>query len=298
MKDGDKKILLKLHISILLAGLTGVFGKLISLNEGILVWYRLMLTTLLLFLYLVIIKKFPRISFSDFKRIGLLGALLSLHWVFFFGSIKASNVSVGVVCFSTIGIFTAIFEPLLLKRKFQPRELLYSLVTLSGVVLIFSFDTHYRFGIVLGVIGAALASLFTIATKRISHDYAPRAILFYEMLAGFIVLSLLVPFYMPKSGVGSLIPNIQDWVMLLIFVVFCTIVLQLFQIEVLKKLSAFTVNLNFNLEPVYSILIAMFFLGEAKELTITFYIGVSLIIISILLQTFASSKSPQIEVDK
>lgn len=154
-----KQVIIKLHISILLAGATGLFGKLITLNEGLLVWYRMLLASGLFFLFLVVSKRFRRISVHDFIRIAGVGFLIALHWVFFYGSIKASNVSVGVVSFSTVGFFTALFEPLILKRKIRLREFIYSFISLLGVCLIFSLDVRYRLGIGLGVISGALASL-------------------------------------------------------------------------------------------------------------------------------------------
>ena len=133
---------LKLHLSVVLAGFTGVFGKLITLNEGLLVWYRLLLTSLMLFVFLRFSggpeKSAPRHALAA----GATGLLLALHWVCFYGSIKASNVSVGVVCFSTVGFFTALFEPLLCRRRVSAREMLFSLITIAGVGLIFHFDVR------------------------------------------------------------------------------------------------------------------------------------------------------------
>ena len=298
MTSGNKdtqKTYFKLHISILLAGLTGIFGKLITLNEGLLVWYRLFFTTIFLAIFLIAIKKLPRVSFHAFKRIAFVGGLLGIHWIFFYGSIKVSNVSIGVVCFSLIGFFTAIFEPLILRSRFSFKELTFSLITLVGVALIFSFDLRYRTGIILGVISSAMASLFTITTKKVGKDYPPRTILLYEMIGGFILLSLILPFYLKVFPVETILPNSRDLIYLALFCIFCTIVLQLLQIQVLKKLSAFTVNLSYNLEPVYSIIIAMLFLGEAKELNYAFYAGVSLIILSVLLQMRSSIKEGKLE---
>lgn len=285
------KTFFKLHLSILLAGFTGIFGKLITLNEGMLVWYRTLLASVLYMLFLIAIKKLPRVSGRDFFRIAKVGAVLSLHWIFFYGSIKASNVSIGVVCFSLVGLFTAVLEPIMLHRQFSARELIYSLITLLGVMLIFSFDTRYQFGITLGIISAAFASLFTIMTKKINADYPPRTILLYEMIGGFLMISLLLPIYLHFNPTDSILPTKLDIVWLLLFVILCTIGLQLLQIQVLRKVSAFTVNLSYNLEPVYSIILAMAFFGEAKELNFSFYIGVSLVILSVLLQTFDSIRN-------
>jgi drug/metabolite transporter (DMT)-like permease len=213
------------------------------------------------------------------------GALLALHWVFFFGSIKASNVSIGVVCFSLTGLFTALLEPLLNRRRLSGKEVLLSVIPLAGILLIFHFDVRYRTGILLGIASALLAALFTITNKQVGKDRSSATMLFYEMIGGFLCLSLLMPLYLHYFPVRTIIPGLQDFAWLLVFAVFCTVLLYLLQIEVLKSVSAFTLNLSYNLEPVYSIVIAMLFLGEAKELNFSFYIGLGLIVLSVLLQT-------------
>ena len=142
----------KLHLSVLLAGFTGVFGKLITLNEGLLVWYRLLLTSLMLFVFLRFSGRQQKTALRDAGAAGGTGLLLALHWVCFYGSIKASNVSVGVVCFSTVGFFTALFEPLFNRRRISAREMLFSLITIAGVGLIFHFDARYRLGIAVVVL--------------------------------------------------------------------------------------------------------------------------------------------------
>jgi drug/metabolite transporter (DMT)-like permease len=284
-----KQAFLKLHLSILLAGFTGIFGKLITLNEGLLVWYRMMLAAVVMGVVIRRNLSTPSSggwgSWSGWRLFGV-GSLLALHWVFFFGSIKASNVSVGVVCFSLTGFFTALLEPLLNHRRVSFTELAFSLITLAGIGLIFHFDVQYRTGIVLGIVSALLAALFTITNKRVAGRCATSVMLFYEMLGGFLLLTLLMPLYLHFFPVETMLPTAQDVAYLLIFVVFCTVLLDLLQIDVLKHISAFTVNLSYNLEPLYSILIAMLFLGEAKELTPSFYIGLTLILLSVLLQTW------------
>ncbi|MDR1624108.1 MAG: DMT family transporter [Tannerellaceae bacterium] len=277
-----KQAFIKLHLSILLAGFTGILGKIITLNEGLLVWYRMMLAAVVMGGVLLLRRpRYPR----PYRLFGV-GSLLALHWVFFFGSIKASNVSVGVVCFSLTGFFTALLEPLLNHRRASFKEVAFSLITLAGIGLIFHFDVRYRTGIVLGVVSALLAALFTITNKQAGGKCASSVMLFYEMLGGFLLLTLLMPLYLYFFPVETILPDTQDVAWLLIFVVFCTVLLYLLQIDVLKQISAFTVNLSYNLEPVYSILIAMLFLGEAKELSFFFYTGLGLILLSVLLQTW------------
>lgn len=280
-----KKTFIKLHISILLAGFTGLFGKIISLNEGLLVWYRMLFASVFLFILLWGSKKLQRMPLGEVVRMGAVGLLLALHWVFFYGSIKASNVSVGVVCFSLVGFFTAVLEPPLVRRRFNVRELLFSLLTVVGILLIFQFDTRYRTGILLGVISSALSALFSIANKQMGAKRTSSVMLTYEMVGGFLGLTCLLPFYLAFFPVQTILPSANDLLYLLLLSSVCTIGIYLLQIQILKNISAFTVNLSYNLEPIYSIILAMLFFGEAKELTPAFYIGLSLILLSVYLQT-------------
>jgi len=282
---------LKLHISILLAGFTGLFGKLISLNEGLLVCYRMLFSAAILLPILWFGKKLVKIPFKEIVKIAGCGCLLALHWIFFYGSIKEANISVGVVCFSLVSFFTALLEPLIYRRKISGKELLFSLITVCGILLIFQFDTRYRTGILLGTISSLLAALFTITNKKVGSTHSSTTLLLYEMGGGFLFLLCLMPAYLHFFPMKSVIPDTSDFLWLLVLAIFCTIGLYLLQIEVLKKISAFTVNLSYNLEPVYSIILAILFFGEAKELTVAFYAGLGLIILSVLLQTSSTLRS-------
>lgn len=276
---------IKLHISIFLAGFTGLFGKIITLNEGVLVWYRMLFASVFLFLMLWGGRKLRRVPIRDLVKIGGSGLLLAFHWVFFYGSIKASNVSIGVVCYSLVGFFTAVLEPLINKKRFVLRELLFSLLTVGGIALIFQLDTRYRVGILLGVVSSAFSTLFTISSKRLGERFSSSVLLTYEMIGGFLGLTCLLPFFLIYFPVEHFLPDARNLVYLLILSSVCTIGVYLLQIQALKNVSAFTVNLSYNLEPVYSIILAMLFFGEARELNFAFYIGLSMIICSVLLQT-------------
>lgn len=288
---------IKLHLSILVAGFTGILGRLITLNEGLLVWYRMLITAVLFFLFLWITKKLKKISFREMIRIGGVGLLLALHWVFFYGSIKASNVSIGVVCFSLTGFFTAVFEPAINKHKISIKELLFSLIAVAGIIFIFQLDVRYRTGILLGIVSSALAALFIITNKRVGVRYSSSTMLLYEMTGGFAAISCLLPLYLYFFPTHYLIPGRSDIVYLLLLSVFCTIGLYLLQIDALRKLSAFTVNLSYNLEPIYSIILAMLIFNEAKDLNWAFYVGVGLIILSVLLQSLSAGKEHKKIID-
>lgn len=289
-----KEAFIKLHVSVLIAGATGIFGRLISLNEGLLVWYRMLFATVMFFLLLWALGKLQRVSFRDVCKIGSVGMLLAVHWLFFYGSIKASNVSIGVVCLSLMSFFTALFEPLINRHRISLGEIACSLIGVLGIVLIFHFDTRYRLGIGLGILSSALASLFTICNKKVSVGYTSSTMLMYEMGGGFLGLSCLLPLYLSFFPVASIVPSLTDLVYLLLFASVCTVLLYILQIQVLKKISAFTFNLTYNLEPIYSIIAAMFLFQEAKELNISFYVGLGLILFSVLLHSagvFLQSKN-------
>ena len=165
------------------------------------------------------------------------------------------------------------------------------MIAVFGIGLIFNFDTSYRFGIVLGVISAGLFALYTLYNKIIQVGKSSRSMLFYELLGGTLFMALFLPFYIPISHTVQLLPVGFDWLWIILLAFFCTIFLYLLYIDVLKKLSAFTVSLAGNLEPVYGILLAVIFLGEAKDFTLSFYIGMILIFASVFSQSFFKSKN-------
>lgn len=279
-----RKAFLQLHLSVLLAGFTGLFGKLITLNETDIVWYRMFFTASILLVF----TGLPKIGWKKFLQIAGCGALLGLHWMLFYGSIKASNVSIGVVCFALIGFFTALFEPLIYHHRVSWSELLLSFITVCGLLCIFSFDSRYRYGITIGVASSAVCALYSIFNKKVSVGVRSRTMLMYQMSGGIIGVSIIIPFYLmvfPSDQSVLVIPEGSNLWWMLCHALFCTVGMYLLQIMALKQLSAFTVNLTYNLEPCYTILIAFIVFGEAKELNASFYVGISLVVLSVALQT-------------
>ncbi len=274
-----------LHIAVLLAGFTGIFGKLITLNEGLLVWYRVFISAVILFFVLKWFGINRAIPWKEKPRVALPGILITIHWVFFYASIKYSNISIGVVCYCLTSFFTAIFEPLINKKPFRLSELALSALTLFGISLIFHFDVSYQTGIILGVISSAFAALYTIYNEKLVKVYDGKLINYYQMTAGTLSLAVLLPVYLYYFPVDSFIPGWKDLVYLVLLAAFCTVGLYVLFAEILKKLPAFTVNLTFNLEPVYAIVIAFLFFNESKEINFSFYAGLLLILTSVVLQS-------------
>jgi len=262
-----KKAFLQLHIAVFLAGFTGILGRLITLNEGMIVWYRLLLTAATMWLLFGLMKKLQKISISDILKIAGVGFIAAMHWVTFYGSIKYANVSVGLVCFSAIGFFTALFEPLILRKRMNLTELLLGLITLAGIYVIFHFDTQYKTGIIIGIISAVLASLFPIFNREFLKRINVETMLTWQQTGGLLTLSILLPFYLQRFPTDSLIPSLENFGWLLMLSWLCSVIAFQFSSNALKRLSAFTVNLTFNLEPVYGIILAFMVYKEKQILS-------------------------------
>lgn len=280
----------RLHLAILLAGGTGLFGRLITIGELPLVCYRVILAALLLALLLWAQKRLVLPPAKQLLRIAGCGVLLSIHWVFYYGSIKAANVSIGAVCFALVGFFTAIIEPAIDRHKPSWVELLLSTLTVVGIMLIFGFNSQYRLGIGLGIVSSLIFTFFSIGSKRVqaSSGQSSSTMLLYEMLGGALVLTLLMPAYHWIFPAVGCVPSWADSGYLLLFASVFTIAPFLLQLQALRSISAFTVNLSYNLEPVYTVSLAMLIFGEAAELNLSFWLGIGLILLFVALQTWLS----------
>lgn len=279
-----EKGFVQLHASVLLAGFTGLFGRLITLNEVDIVWYRMLFTSCVLMVF----TGLPRVGWRKFLQLSGCGALLGFHWILFYGSIKASNVSIGVICFSLIGFFTAIFEPMIFKKRFSWVELLFSLITVAGVLCIFSLDARYRYGISIGIASSAVCALYAICNKKVSTGVRSRTVLMYQMAGGLVAVTAIAPLYLlvfPSGQPVMVVPDGSNLWWMLCHALLCTVAMYILQIQALKRLSAFTVNLTYNLEPCYTIALAFLIFGEGREINFSFYVGLTLILLSVLLQT-------------
>jgi len=279
-----KKALLQLHIAVFLAGFTAILGKLIGLNEGLLVWYRLLLTVATLGAILFFQKKLVRLSFKDALQIFGVGLIVAIHWVTFYGSVKYGNVSIAVVCISGSGFFTAFFDPLISRRSILLIEVLLGAIAIAGIYIIFDFHPQYKLGIIFGIISAIGSSLFPIFNKRLLAKHSPETLTLYELGGGFIALSVIIPFYLQVFPATYYLPTPADWAWLLLLAWLCTVLCFDLQLKALKKISPFTSNLAYNLEPVYGIILAFIFFRENKTLNMQFYLGVGLILLAVLLQ--------------
>ncbi len=279
-----KKALVQLHLFVFLAGLTAPIGNLIQLNGLVLVFYRMLLTVIALIPIYLLQGSGIKVSFKDKMKLMLIGVLIAIHWVCFYGSIKLANVSIALVCISSVGIFTAILEPLINKSKFIWNDIFIGLLSLLGIFFIFQFDIHFRNGIIVGLISALFASIFTIINKRLTTTYSTQTIQTFEMSGGLFFLTLVILVLNAYQHSPFTYPSQSDWVWLIILALVCTVLANYLMLNALKKISAFTMNVTLNLEPVYGIIIAVILFDEHKQMGRGFYIGIILIGISVLLQ--------------
>lgn len=278
-----KKSLIYLHIFVFLAGLTGPLGHLISLSGLHLVLYRMGLTSLVV-LIIKFFSKTPSITWKQRMQLIGIGVLISIHWACFFASIKLSNVSIALVCFSSTGLFTVLLEPLFTKHSFSLIDFLIGGLSLVGILLIFHFDIKFRDGIIVGLFSAFIAALFTVFNKKITANIKVPTIQSYQMTSGFIFLLIVSVVLQSFYNTPIPIPTNSDLVWIVILALGCTVLANFLMLVSLRQISAFTLNITLNLEPVYGILIAFIFFGEHKEVGISFYAGILLITGSVLLQ--------------
>lgn len=278
-----KKAFFQLHSAILLAACSSIFGNLISLDAVLITWYRMLLAVIMLLAVGMVRKQGVAFARSDWKTLAT-GFLLALHWTMFYGSIKYANVSVGVVCFCLSGFFTAIISPLLNRRRISLVELLLSSLTLVGISLIFHFDSSFRTGIAFGVVSALLFAVYATLNERVNTSDDVTRTTMLQMAGGTVGLGILLPVYLYWQPSVTVMPTLTDFGYLFLLALGCTVCMCSLLNKAQKSISAFTVSLSFNLEPVYSIVLAIILFHEDKMLGTAFYAGLSLIVLSLLLQ--------------
>lgn len=271
-----QKAYLQLHFAVLLFGLTAILGKMIQLSALVLVWWRVLITSLSLMLLINVFKLLKTLPRRQLLVLVGIGTIVGLHWLAFYGAIKLSNSSVGVLAMGSTSLFSAILEPLILKKKFNALELGLGLLIIPGMALVVNgIDFSMVDGLVVGVIAALLAALFAILNKSQVANLDAMSITFVELSSACLFLGLVIL----GSGLSNagfpviMPPHWSDWLYLLILALLCTTFAYVLSLNALKYLSAFTSNLTMNLEPVYAIVLAWLLLNEDKEVSSTFYWG-------------------------
>ncbi|MCG8581770.1 MAG: DMT family transporter [Bacteroidales bacterium] len=273
---------LKLHFVVLLYGFTAILGKLISLPAPQMVWYRMFIAFLVLggFIWY---KKIPvKIGRSNILRIMGVGIVVAFHWITFFHAVKISNVSVTLGCMASTTLFASFLEPIIFRKKIKWLEVFIGLLIIGGLYLIFQFELSYWKGIITALISAFLAGLFTVLNKLFINKHHPVTISFYEMISGFISIGIFLLFIdvLPNN---LLAPTKTDIIYILILGIACTAYAFVVAVDVMKVLSAYTVVLAINMEPVYGILLAFAVFGQSEFMSGGFYIGTLVILAAVFL---------------
>jgi drug/metabolite transporter (DMT)-like permease len=276
---------LVLHFIVLIWGFTAILGLLITLPALELVFYRTLIASFgVAFLFLVRKETLliPRVAM--FKIIAT-GFVISLHWILFFWSARVSTASVCLAGMATTSLWTAFVEPLINRTKVKWYEVGLGTLVISGLLVIFSFETGYWLGLSMALVSALLSAVFSTINGRLTKQHSPYQITFYEMAGACLFTLLFMPFYYQIIEGGQAIQWVwigNDWFWLFLLGGVCTVYAFSVSVELMKRLSVFTINLTINLEPVYGILLAVLIFGESERMTPEFYLGTGIILVSVL----------------
>lgn len=287
--DSRAKNILLMHFVILIFGFTGILGKLITIEAIPLVFWRTLIGGGAIYVWLKVRRKVSKKSTSDILKMGGIGLLVAIHWITFFASIKISNVSVALTMLATSPMFIGFLEPLIFKRKIDWRELTVAAVVLVGVGTIFSFNTTYHEGMILGIISAFFASLFATLNGVLIKTHDASNISLVELLTASAAIFILL-FFTGEVNWELFVLSSQDWFWITILALVATSFAFIAFTSVMKVLTPFTTSVAINLEPIYSIILAVMIFGEEEIMGTRFYIGASIIIGAVMLNTILKRK--------
>ncbi|MFY0598843.1 MAG: EamA family transporter [Cyclobacteriaceae bacterium] len=274
-----------LHLLVMIWGFTAILGALISLPSVELVFYRTLISSLGLLILIWAWKKSIFLKHKKDYLVVLVGILIAGHWILFFLAARVANISICLAGIATCSLWTSFLEPLFSRRRIKPFEVILSVIAFAGIAVVFNVEFDNVFGFVLAVISAFLAAVFTVINSKLIKRIDPYVITFYEMMGACVSIALFFPFYMGLSPSGelSLVPTLSDWGYLIVLSIVCTVFAYSYSVLLMKRLSAFFVNLTTNLEPVYGIAMALLLFPEKEKMTSGFYLGTGLILLSVLI---------------
>ncbi|MCF8330113.1 MAG: DMT family transporter [Crocinitomicaceae bacterium] len=271
-----------MHLIIFLWGFTGILGKLIHKDALHIVWYRVLIAFVALGLFLLYKGKDLRLSKKLAPKVLGVGLIVATHWMTFYYSIQLSTASLAILCLSTTTLHVSWLEPLVMKKKFSIRQLLMGLVVISGISFVsLDFSGQELLALFFGLFSALCAAFFSVFNAKLSEETSAEQLTFYEMIAAFTLVSIIL-LSLGKLHVSDLIVSFSDLCWLLFLGIVCTSFAFLATIIIVRKLGAFTVSLNINLEPIYTILLAIVLLNEHKSLSTNFYLGAAIIVLVLL----------------
>jgi drug/metabolite transporter (DMT)-like permease len=277
----------QIHLCVLLWGFTAILGKLITLPAPALVWWRMLIVALALLLVPRVLRAIAQMPRRQLATIAGIGVIVALHWLTFYGAIKLANASVAATCMALGAVFAAVIEPRLAARPIDRRQLALGVLALPGVALVVGGVPHaMRLGLAVGIVSALLTSVFTVLNKRHAAGCDALAVTAIEMSSGWLFVSAALPLiaWLPGADARLLLPDARDALLLALLAFACTLLPFTLSLIALRRLSAFSMQLALNLEPVYAIVLAIPLLGEHRELRASFYLGVAIVLAAVLLQ--------------
>ncbi len=284
MKFSLSKNEIILHLTVLVWGFTGILGALISISAVNLVWYRVLIAFVALLIYFKLRGKTLNVTKKQLIQYLTTGGLVGLHWLLFFQSIKVSTVSVTLVCLSSLTLFTSVLEPIIKKQRMAPIDLISGIIIIIGIGLIFTFESDYVLGIILGLACSFVASIFSIINSNLVQKNNATTISFYEMVGAFLWISLYILLF-EKIDSGFILDK-ADLIYLLLLGTVCTAAAYVAGVAVMTELSAFKVSLVTNLEPIYGIILAWLFFGQKEIMSWGFYLGAAIILCTVFLHPY------------
>jgi len=276
-----RRALIELHLCVVLWGVTAILGKLITLPASQLVWWRMLLVTAALACFPRVWRAMKHIPPRQMLTFAGIGGVVALHWLAFYGSVKLANASVAATTMALAPAVTALIEPVITGARFERHNLLLGILVIPGVALVVGgIPGSMHLGFWVGVLSAALAALYNALNKRHLAHHDAMAVTWLELGAGFLVVTAIAVLAAP-DGEGFLIPSVHDGAWLLVLAILCTLIPFAVSLATLRHLSAFTAQLAINLEPLYAIVLAVLFLGEARELDGMFFLGVAIVLAAV-----------------
>jgi drug/metabolite transporter (DMT)-like permease len=282
MQSDNLKSYLNLHLIVFIWGFTAILGALITIPADNLVWYRMVLASGFLGLFLIVKKKSFRIPTRELMQLVFVGLLIALHWIFFFQAIHVSNVSITLSVFSLGAFFASLLEPIFYGRKVLWYEVFFGLIIIAGLFLILQVESGYIYGFYYALGSIILGVLFTLINGKLIAKHDPSVITFYEFLSGVFFISFYFIFQ-GKFTVDFFVLTLNNWLLLFILASICTAYAFTASVKVMRKLTPYTVMLTTNLEPVYGIILAYFIIGGKEKMSFEFYIGALIIVITVIL---------------
>lgn len=277
-----------LHFTVLIWGFTGVLGELITVSALHLVWYRVLIAAVSLVLYYIFTKRTLLVPKDQLLQYLGVGMIVGLHWVLFFHAIKVSTVSVTLVTLSSVTLFTAILEPIINRKRISIADVIVGLVIIFGIYLIFKFEFKYFWGIVYCLSCAFCASIFSILNARMVKKGSPTTITLYEMVGAWIGVSFVM--FFTGDFDEQMILSQSDLLYLLLLGVVCTAIAYVLGVAVMRELSAFTVALTTNMEPVYGIILALLIFGQKEAMSTGFYFGAVIVLAAVFVYPYLKTK--------